>query len=322
MTTREQQFDVAIWGAGIAGSLLALSLSTAGFRVAVIPKGPATKPLRPGFSIVDGTMTPTDDMERTLLKRAEANGAFLFGDDTVDSLEPPIGPVRAVITSSGRITVRALILADGSDPRVGRERGLLPEWEPWQLVHFAYGSLISSGQTAPAFDVIAGARAEYPWRGYRIGNIIGVGWYLQHEMESRVHVTELLDDVRERFVGACFDQRDPLVEVVPYEPRHLEAGIVVDNVIAIGDLVGIVNPLSLRRSELSLKMAERVSRVVGDWLRGGSPGTRDLKRMRSVLKPLVGTEQPTESGPPMLLVPRPPERGRGFGPLIRRLVER
>lgn len=320
MTTPDREFDIAIWGAGIAGSQLALSLAAAGFLVAVIPKGLATKPVRPGFSIVDGRMVSTDDLERTLLERAEAKGAILLRDNIVESIEPPIGPVRAVITSSGRIAVRALILADGSDPRVGRERGLLPEWEPWQLVHFAYVSLIRSGPTATAIDVIAGAQAEYPWRGYRIGNIIGVGWYLQHEMESRVHVTELLDDVRERFDGVCFDQRDPLVEVVPYEPRHLVAGIVVDNVLAIGDLVGIVDPLSLRRTELSLKMAERVSRVVGDWLRSGSPGTRDLKRIRTVLWPLIGANQPLDPGPPTLPVPRPPERGRRFGPLIRRFI--
>lgn len=315
-------FDVVIWGAGISGSQLAAKLAMAGLSVALFPNGPATKPVRPGFSVLDGVVRTTADLERDLIDHARDAGVLVLDDAKLEALMPEIGPVQSILTTSGNFTTRCLVLADGSDPRIGRARRVLPDWDPWQLIHFAYARFPDVELTDELVLARSGSRGVLPWRGYRAGSMLGVGWFLEHEMESRVHVSELLTDVRTLFGVADIPDGETQIEVVPFEPRRLASSFCVDNVLSIGDLVGVVNPMSLRRTEISLKMAERMSDVIVEWLGGISSVSCDPRRVKAALSAFIGPEFHRDSGPPMPPVPRPPGRERRLGSIVQRLVDR
>jgi flavin-dependent dehydrogenase len=312
--------DVLIWGSGITGSRLALSLAEAGVSVAVIPRGPASYPVFPGVGDADGAIQERSELESDLLNNAARSGVTILTEETVTSFSPVSGPIRSVLTEHQAIDVRCVVFADGADPRVGRARGLLPDWEPWQLVHFAWQRVDGA---ASGFQAIAGKRGEWPWRGYLAGTSqgswIGVGWNLQCEMDSHIHVTELLADVRGSFPGVGELVGEPQVEVVPYEPRHLEGAFCAENVVAVGDLTGIVNPLSLRRVEISLKIADSASRLIDQALKQGDPIRFESEMVRTMLRPFVNGEMQRDSGPPMPPIPRPASR---VGSLIQRMIDR
>jgi hypothetical protein len=152
--------------------------------------------------------------------------------------------------------------------------------------------------------------------------MIGVGWYLMNEIDSHVHVTELLPDVAARFGIESAPLNQPAVEVAPYEPRWIASALALHNLLAAGDLVGIVNPMSLRRVEISLKMAETVSQEVLSRMAGSGPIVFDAKQVRSALQDLVRPSWQNDDGPPMPDVPRSPSKEGGIGKVIRRIFDR
>ena len=312
--------DVLIWGSGIAGSRLAGLLAESGHSVAVIPRGPASYSVLPGVGMEGDCIRDRSSLESSLLARAASLGATILEGTSVVSLSPSSGPVRSIVTDNRTISARSTVFADGSDPRTGRSRELLPDWEPWQLIHFAWQQVTGE---ANGFRAIAGSRSMWPWRGYvaqtNESAWVGVGWNLQCEMDSHIHVTELIDDVRGVFPGIGDLAGEPQVEVVPYEPRYLESAFCVDNLIAVGDLTGIVNPLSLRRIEISLKIAGSASLMIEQSLSRGDPVRFNPGKVKSAYQPFVTRAMQRDSGPPMPPVPRP--RGR-VGSLIQRMIDR
>jgi flavin-dependent dehydrogenase len=316
--------DVVIWGAGIAGSRIAVELAQMGRSVVIVPRGPASYPEFPGFGDVGGTFASRVDIEKRLVEEAEAHGAYVLHDESISALAPEAGLVSLVATGQRTVVTRCLVFADGADPRIGRARGLLPDWEPWQLVHFAYQLFDADGATEPV--TIAGSRDGFAWRGYRIptpaGTMVAAGWFLMNELDSHVHVTEVLADAVTRFGIASAPLSQPAVEVAPYEPRRIASALAVHNLIVAGDLVGIVNPMSLRRVEISVKMAQTVSQVILKQLAGNGPVLFDAKQVRSALQDLVQPSWQNDDGPPMPDVPRPPSQDRGIGMLVRRIIDR
>jgi flavin-dependent dehydrogenase len=314
--------DVVIWGSGIAGSRLAASLAKAGHTVIVIPRGPASYPELPGFGVMGQTSSKRADIERNLLDEAANHGAHVLHAESIVGFLPELGPVQSVTLVGRSIQTRCMVFSDGSDPRIGRSRGLLPDWEPWQLVHFAYQMVEAPVDLA----VIDGSRAGRSWRGYRIptaaGTMIGVGWYLQHEVDSAIHVTELLQDVVRRFGVETPLSGQPAVEVVPYEPRHFASKLAVDNIFAVGDLTGIANPMSLRRTAISLKMGDTASQLIQDWLAGERSIKFDRKRISAAFREFVRSSIQDDEGPPMPDVPRSRSETRGVGKLIRQFIDR
>jgi flavin-dependent dehydrogenase len=319
---RDLTADVVVWGSGIVGSELARQLAADGVSVVVIPRGPASYPTVPGFGMISGMGQSRAVIQRDLLRAAEAAGARVLADSQVISLEPAVGPVRQVETDAGIYATRSVVFADGADPRVARSRGMLPDWEPWQLVHFAY----VDATVAPKMQIIAANRGGHDWRGYLVPvgehSIAGVGWFLQHELDSRVHITELLPEVCEAFGIATNPDLKPVVEVVPYHPGTLAANLVSDNLIAVGDLTGIVNPLSLRRTEISLKMANTAGSLIRSWLSADAATGFDRKVVRRAMAELTGGMYREDLGPPMPAVPKPATEQRGVGRLVRRLIDR
>ena len=317
------EVEVVIWGAGISGSQLASSLAKAGISTVVIPRGPASYPVLPGVGAVGTSNRHRATRESELLAEASANGATVLRDESIASLLPTAGAIRTVLTDRQSITTRCVVFADGSDPRIGRDKGFLPEWDPWQLVHFAWQKVTN---TAHADIVIAGSRDGHAWRGY-VANVegevwLGVGWFLEHEMNSHIHVTELLVDLQMALsLGGTF-VGDPRVEVVPYEPRRLAASFCADNVMAVGDLTGIVNPLSLRRTEISLKIGVSASRMIEQWLQGESAVRFEPHKVGALFRPYVEASWQNDNGPPMSPVPRPPERKNRFAALLQRVADR
>jgi flavin-dependent dehydrogenase len=259
-------------------------------------------------------------MESVFLESAARSGARILNEETVTSFSPVSGPIRKVLSDRQAIDVRCVVFADGADPRIGRVRGLLPDWEPWQLVHFAWQRVDGA---ASGFHAIAGVRHEWPWRGYLAGTSqgswIGVGWNLQCEMDSHIHITELLADVRIAFPGAGELVGEPQVEVVPYEPRRFEGAFCADNVVVVGDLTGIVNPLSLRRVEISLKIADSASRLIDQALKQGGLIRFDSEIVRNAFRPFIARDMQRDSGPFMPPIPRPASR---VGSLIQRMIDR
>jgi flavin-dependent dehydrogenase len=314
------EVDVLIWGSGIAGSRLGLTLAEAGLSVVVIPRGPASYPVFPGVGDADGAIQERSVLESDLLDSAARLGATVLAEEKLTSFSPGSGPVRTVLTDRQAIDVRCVVFTDGADPRIGRVRGLLPDWEPWQLVHFAWQRVDGA---ASGFHAIAGVRHEWPWRGYLAGTSqgswIGVGWNLQCEMDSHIHITELLADVRTSFPGAGEPVGEPQVEVVPYEPRRFEGAFCADNVVVVGDLTGIVNPLSLRRVEISMKIADSANRLIEQTLKQGDPIRFEPEMVRTMFRPFINREMQRDSGPPMPPIPRPASR---VGSLIQRMIDR
>ena len=315
--------DVLIWGSGIAGSRLAEMLPRTGVSVAVIPSGPASYPVLPGICVADGFTRERSSLEDLMLASAASLGATILDGESVTSFSPSTGPVRSILTETQSISVRCVVFADGSDPRIGRSRRMLPDWEPWQLVHFAWQQVTGE---ASEFRAVAGSRGDWPWRGYFAAtpeaSWIGVGWNLQCEMDSHIHVTELLADVQATApqIGKLIGE--PQVEVVPYEPRHLQGTFCSDNVLALGDLTGIVNPLSLRRAEISLKMADSTCRLIDHSLKRSKGARFDPGEVKATFRPFVTPALQRDSGPAMPPIPRPAGRGGRISTLIQRVIDR
>jgi electron transfer flavoprotein alpha subunit len=158
--------DVVVWGAGIVGSRVAVDVAKAGRSVVVVPRGPASYPEFPGFGAVAGVFERRVDSEKRLLDEAQSHGAYVLHDESITAFAPEAGLVTLVATNTRTIMTRCVVLADGADPRIARSRGLLPDWEPWQIVHFAYQ--LFAGNNAPGPEAIAGSRDGFAWRGYRI----------------------------------------------------------------------------------------------------------------------------------------------------------
>lgn len=321
------EVDVVTWGAGIAGARAASVLAEAGRRVLVFPRGPASYPELPGFAIEGESTDSRRNVERELLERARTLGASIADGEQIISLQPESGPVRSVLTATANISTRVVIFADGSDPRIGRSRGLIPEWEPWHLIHFAY-QRFEPQRVITSRHVAAGERNGCEWRGFSIplpdSHMIGAAWFLEHEMATNIHVQELLPDVGSQF-GVRGDPLDGLaVEVAPIGSGRIHARLYGENILAVGDMTGLVNPFSLRRVEVSRKMGE----LAGSHIDAKLAGAGDVvfnDEARKLLQSSVADIRWPEAGLAMPSIPGP-ERVNGdrsgLAGLLRRMINR
>jgi flavin-dependent dehydrogenase len=309
--------DVLIWGSAIASSTLARQLAEAGRRVVVIPRGPASYPATPGFSVDGDRLLRRADHEAQILDAASQAGAEVLDGRHVDTITP-YGRREVVEVGRSTFHARCVIFGDGADPRIGRQRGLLPDWEPWQLVHFAYEDATGS----PGQSIVAGVRRGMAWRGYVVPidltAMVGVGWSLQHEMDSGIHVTELLTDVSRETGVQLAGPYSRRVEVVPWEPRRIVSALVTGNLLAVGDLVGVINPFSLRRTELSVKMATDVAAYLIAWLK--EDRRLDREAVHGIYQPLLRAAE--DGGPAFPAIPRHESRGQSVRMRIGSMLDR
>jgi flavin-dependent dehydrogenase len=279
--------DVVIWGAAIAGAQTAKMLAEAGCSVLVFPRGPGSYLETPGFAVQPGRITTRKQVEEELLAAAENHGAVIARGVRLRNVLPETGPVRAVITKQANVSLRAMVFADGSDPRVVRPRGLVPDWEPWHLVHFA-SQLLPPQAGETGVRVISGAREGREWRGYAVpladAQMISVAWFLEHEMAINVHASELLPDAIARFGFTGEPLTEPAVEISPYGGKQVEALLAADNTLVIGDMSGLLNPFALNRVELAMRMGDAAAGAINRQLLRGDDvhfGSETAKYLRS-----------------------------------------
>jgi flavin-dependent dehydrogenase len=291
--------DVVIWGAAIAGANAALALTRAGRSVLVFPRGPGSYLETPGFAVLGERIATRKAVEEDLLLQAEHLGAVIARGIRMRSVLPDTGPVRAVITKQANVSLRAMVFADGSDPRVVRSRELVPDWEPWHLVHFA-SQLFPLPPGASSVRVIAGEREGRPWRGYSVpladAQMISVAWFLEHEMAINVHASELLPDVIAQFGFTGEPFTEPVVEISPWGGQRMQALLAAENTLVIGDMSGLLNPFALNRSELAMRMGEAAAQAIDRQLAHGDDvhfGSETAKYLRSsVQEQGIGRHEP------------------------------
>jgi flavin-dependent dehydrogenase len=326
MSTLPGDVDVVIWGAGIAGSRAAGVIAATGRSVLVFPRGPGSYLALPGFAIEGESATTRQAVEERLLGEAEQRGATIARGMRLRSLQPATGPVRAILTKTANVSTKVMIFADGSDPRLVRPRGMVPDWEPWHLVHFAYQTL--EPQPDPSrVRVMAGVRDGREWRGYSVpvpeSHMIAAGWYLEHEMVTNVHASELLPELRSRLRLTGSETGEAAVEVTPFGTKELQARLSGDNTLVIGDMAGLLSPFSLHRVEQSLEMGEIAARLVNDRLLQGDGGIEFGSETGKILRSSVQTVWHAEAGLAMPVVPKPVQPARGsLSAVVRRLIKR
>jgi flavin-dependent dehydrogenase len=236
------------------------------------------------------------------------------------------GPVRSVLTKTANVSTKVVIFADGSDPRLVRPRGLIPDWEPWHLVHFAYQTLELQPDQSRV-QVIAGVRDGREWRGYSVplpeSHMIAAGWFLEHEMATNVHASELLPELRSRLQLTGTQIGDTAVEVTPFAAGREQPRLSGDNTLVIGDTAGLLNPFSLHRVEQSLEMGEIAARLVNDRLLQGGGAIQFGSETGKILRSSVQTVWNAEAGLAMPVVPGPVQPRRGsLSAAVRRLIKR
>jgi flavin-dependent dehydrogenase len=325
MSTLPGDVDVVIWGAGIAGSRAAGVLVAAGRSVLVFPRGPGSYLALPGFAIEGESANTRQTVEARLLGEAEQRGATIARGVRLRSLQPAAGPVRAILTKTANISTRVVIFADGSDPRLVRPRGLRADWEPWHLVHFAYQTLEPQPDHSEV-QVIAGLRDGREWRGYSVplqgSHMFAAGWFLEHEMATNVHASELLPELRSRLQLTGVETGEAAVEVTPLGTKEVQARLSGDNTLVIGDMAGLLNPFSLHRVEQSLGMGEIAARLVNDRLLQGDGAIQFGSETGKILRSSVQTVWNAEAGLAMPVIPEPVHPRRGsLSAAVRRLIK-
>jgi|GEM_PF-6666782 len=310
MTGLPASVDAVIWGASIAGAQAAKVLARAGHSVLVFPRGPGSYLQTPGFALANDRVTTRRFLENDLLEAAEVAGATIARGVRLRGIQPESGPVRSVVTKTTNISLRALVFADGSDPRMVRPRGLVPDWDPWHLVHFAY-QMFPAVHGRSGVQVIAGERDGRAWRGYAAavpeGLMLAVGWFLEHEMATHVHAAELLPAVREQFGITSEPMGETEVEIVPFGGNRVEAVLASGNMLVTGDMAGVMNPFAIHRAERALEFGKATADIISRALEGNGPvhfGSKTAKFLRSSLQ----KQEATGGEPPFPEFPLPVHR--------------
>jgi electron transfer flavoprotein-quinone oxidoreductase len=216
--------------------------------------------------------------DRWFAEQAEAEGAFIINETTVDELLLEDGRVTGVRTGreDGDVLADCVILAEGANALISEAAGLRKPMSPTNRVNAVKEVLTLppeiiedrfhlEGNQGAAFEYFGGAVKGMVGSGFVYTNkdsiSVGVGCLIEDLLNTKTKPYELLDEFKAHPAVAPLLRGGETVEystkMIPEDSYNDLSDLYGDGVMLVGDCAGLVNP-SIHHEGTNLAMASGV----------------------------------------------------------------
>lgn len=216
--------------------------------------------------------------DRWFAEQAEAAGAFIINETTVEELIVQNGNVAGVRTGrdDGDVLADCVILAEGANALISEAAGLRPRMSPTNRVNAVKEVLALppeiiedrfhlEGNQGAAIEYFGGAVKGMVGSAFIYTNkdsiSVGVGCLIEDLLNTRTALYELLDDFKAHPAVAPLLRGGETVEystkMIPEDSYNDLSDLYADGVMLVGDCAGLVNP-SIHHEGTNLAMASGV----------------------------------------------------------------
>jgi electron transfer flavoprotein-quinone oxidoreductase len=216
--------------------------------------------------------------DRWFAEQAEAEGAFIINETTVEELILDNGRVTGVRTGreEGDVLADCVILAEGANALISEAAGLRKPMSPTNRVNAVKEVLTLppeiiedrfhlEGNQGAAIEYFGGAVKGMVGSGFVYTNkdsiSVGVGCLIEDLLSTRTAPYELLDDFKAHPAVAPLLRGGKTVEystkMIPEDSYNDLSDLYADGVMLVGDCAGLVNP-SIHHEGTNLAMASGV----------------------------------------------------------------
>jgi len=216
--------------------------------------------------------------DRWFAEQAEAEGAFIINETTVEELLLEDGRVAGVRTGrdDGDVLADCVILAEGANALISEAAGLRKPMSPTNRVNAVKEVLALppeiiedrfhlEGNQGAAFEYFGGAVKGMVGSGFIYTNkdsiSVGVGCLIEDLLNTKTKPYELLDEFKAHPAVAPLLRGGETVEystkMIPEDSYNDLSDLYGDGVMLVGDCAGLVNP-SIHHEGTNLAMASGV----------------------------------------------------------------
>lgn len=335
--------DVILIGAGLASAAAAMGLACTGARVCVIPGVARPRSVEADGGVVDpalladafiapGTAAPLGpqidrmrDLEGALTPMAPPRRAFdraslemwalhearLGGvtvvDGFVEEVVIPLADGRLCVRGEDarEINARAVVLCEGSDPRIAMRAGLRPDYPPEEQIHLAKVFIRAGEDEAIASEVVTG-----PWRTswgmpvlvtivpQRAGVLVIAAARIENVMRCNRSTMDALDEALGQGIIASMLQQGQRagsgVELVSARGELSTMRLASDGLLVGAEAAGALDPRDVRRWDRALRSGMLLADHLGPRLAGGH-GSLALESWETVAMEWIRATAPEAS---------------------------